>query len=1053
MMKESEAQLKTKKKISPKFNPFPGLRPFSISESHLFFGREGQSDEIMKNLADHRFVAVMGASGSGKSSLIYCGLVPILYGGFITDAGSSWRVLHSRPGSAPIDNLAESIGNSDLPENASNEEKAVQKNITSTILRSSSLGLIEAVNQLKTEKGENVLVIIDQFEELFRYKNSLEDETKSINESTAFVKLLLEAIKQNDTSIYVVITMRSDFIGDCAQFHQLTRAINDSNYLIPRMTRDDFKNAVEGPVAVGGGKISTRLVQHLLNDVGDNQDQLPILQHALMRTWDYWIDNRIDESEEMDIEHYEAIGKMESALSEHANEAYDELSENAKPICESLFKTLTEKGGDNRGIRHPTRIDRIAEIAQCEPQEVFEVVETFRAPGRSFLMPASHVPLTKNTVIDISHESLMRIWDRLKVWVEDESNAVNMYLRLAEAAGMYQEGRTGLWRPPDLQLALNWREKQKPTLTWAQRFNPAFERTMVYLDTSEREFRLEEENKIRLQKRQLRRTRIFAIVLGSAAILSIGVMLYAFVLQIQAEKEREKAVVAQAEAEKERERALAQKKIADEQRELAEEQQRIAAEQERRATIQAQLAQEAEARALENLTEADRQRLIAEREKKEAERQSILAQKNAAEAQKQQEIAEEESEKALELRMLSIAQTMAVKSTKIKRDINQKALISYQAYKFNEEFNGKENHPDIYSGLYYTLKATNQDQYNSMQGHSGAVRSLIFDSKGTKLYTAGSDGRVISWHMGNGEGTHLVIQHNQNSINRALTISKDDRWLAVATGKLIELLELNSTKSPVIFRGHTNDVWAVAFTNNGQSLVSTGADSSVYLWNVGNQTPTLLAKAQSRVKAIAVSPDGEYVLGAMESGQLMKWYTNGEKPGKELLETVEYPLYSVSISNKGDVYATGDINGTVKLYDAGSNDEIVTLTGHDARINDLKFSPDDGRLASASYDGKIQLWDCENFNDQPIVLEDHSSWVWSMAFSPDSKYLISGCVDRLIRRYPTHAYEMAAEMCSKVTRNISKQEWDAYVGPDIPYQKTCDELPPGQGVQILNDGE
>ena len=249
-MKEQEAQIKSQKKISPKFNPFPGLRPFSISESHLFFGREGQSDEIMKNLAEHRFVAVMGASGSGKSSLIYCGLVPILYGGFITEAGSFWRVIHSRPGSAPIDNLADAIAKSDIPEKSSEEEKAVQKNITSTILRSSSLGLIEAIGQLKKDKDENVLVIIDQFEELFRYKNSLEDEVRSVNESNAFVKLLLAAIKQSEVPIYVVLTMRSDFIGDCAQFHELTRAINDSNYLIPRMTRDDFKNSIECPVAV-----------------------------------------------------------------------------------------------------------------------------------------------------------------------------------------------------------------------------------------------------------------------------------------------------------------------------------------------------------------------------------------------------------------------------------------------------------------------------------------------------------------------------------------------------------------------------------------------------------------------------------------------------------------------------------------------------------------------------------------------------------------------------------------------------------------------------------
>ena len=146
-----------------------------------------------------------------------------------------------------------------------------------------------------------------------------------------------------------------------------------------------------------------------------------------------------------------------------------------------------------------------------------------------------------DSIIDLSHESLMRIWDRLKLWVEEESIAVQMYMRLSEAAALYQAGKTGLWRPPDLQLALNWRKEKQPTLTWAQRYEPAFERTMVYLETSEKEFIAEEQNKIRLQKRALRRSRIFAIVLGSAAIISLGFMVWAIMMQIDATKQKENA--------------------------------------------------------------------------------------------------------------------------------------------------------------------------------------------------------------------------------------------------------------------------------------------------------------------------------------------------------------------------------------------------------------------------------------------------------------------------------------------------------------------------------
>jgi hypothetical protein len=185
--------------------------------------------------------------------------------------------------------------------------------------------------------------------------------------------------------------------------------------------------------------------------------------------------------------------------------------------------------------------------------------------------------LNENSYIDISHESLMRVWDKLKTWVEDEAAAVKMYLRLAESAELYDRGETSLWGPPDLQLALNWREKQKPNLAWAVRYNPAFERTMVYLKTSEEEYVAEEENKIRLQKRAIRRSRIVAVVLGTAAIISIGLGILALVQRQDALKAQEEAVAQKEiatknaeEAQTERERALDNERLATIQKDSAE---------------------------------------------------------------------------------------------------------------------------------------------------------------------------------------------------------------------------------------------------------------------------------------------------------------------------------------------------------------------------------------------------------------------------------------------------------------------------------------------------
>ncbi|MEM7109044.1 MAG: High-affnity carbon uptake protein Hat/HatR, partial [Bacteroidota bacterium] len=323
-------------------NPFPGLRPFKIDESHLFFGREGQSDEVLLKLSKNRFVGVIGPSGSGKSSFVYCGVLPILYGGFLTDASPDWEVIVTRPGAGPIDNLAEAILQKDVDYIVSDaEEQQIKRTIITTLLKSSSLGLVEALMQSRRTQSKNYLVLVDQFEELFRFKDSTDSGT--VNETLAFVNLLMEAINYLDVPIYIAITMRSDFIGDCAQFPDLTKKLNDSHYLIPQMTREQKRRAIEGPVAVGGATITSRLTQQLLNDLGDNPDQLPILQHSLMRTWSYWQRNINLEGEDLDLKHYEAIGTMSEALSLHANEAYDELSDSEKEVCESLFKAITEK--------------------------------------------------------------------------------------------------------------------------------------------------------------------------------------------------------------------------------------------------------------------------------------------------------------------------------------------------------------------------------------------------------------------------------------------------------------------------------------------------------------------------------------------------------------------------------------------------------------------------------------------------------------------------------------------------------------------------------------
>lgn len=557
--------------ITTPVNPFPGLRPFEFDESHLFFGRDGQSEQLIAKLGHTRFLAVVGTSGSGKSSLVRAGLLPTLLGGFMTGAGSDWRIAIMRPGNDPIGNLAQALNapgvfGSEIAENA-----AIQTAVTEATLRRGGLGLVDAVRQTLMPEGENLLVVVDQFEEIFRFARVSQGKEYE-NEAAAFVKLILEASRQRGLPIYVVMTMRSDYLGDCSQFWDLPEAINDSQYLIPRLTRDQLREAITGPVAVGAGRITPRLVNRLLNDIGDNQDQLPILQHALMRGWDEWKNKSHDhivlpkgqpDGGAIDLCCYESIGGMAEALSRHADEAFNELPGPHRKLAERMFKALTEKGEDNREIRRPLTLREIRAITEAEEKEIIAVIETFRLPGRSFLTPPAETALTADSLIDISHESLIRNWKRLREWVETEARYARAYRRLAETAVLYQTGEAGLWRDPDLQVALNWRRQVEPNEAWARRYHPAFTAALDFLQASKQK----QDEEIADQERRQR-----------------------------AEIERAQRELEQAQA------------LAEAQQERAEAEKRRAMEEERRANAEQQKAEESQRRIEEQAKAASRLR-------------------------------------------------------------------------------------------------------------------------------------------------------------------------------------------------------------------------------------------------------------------------------------------------------------------------------------------------------------------------------------------------------------------------------------------------------------
>jgi len=1017
-------------------NPFPGLRAFTFEESHLFFGREGHCDEILLKLHKNHFVSIIGSSGSGKSSLMYCGLLPILYGGFMTKAGSRWKVFTSRPGLSPIDNLAKSLYLNGRESKSVDEQELIEGTAAiNSLLRSNPHGLIDVIKQRVKSENQNILILIDQFEELFRL---IRDKTGDVSEVLAFINLLTEAVTDKQVPVYVVITMRSDFIGESAKFPQLTKLINDSHYLIPQLNRNEQKMAIEGPIAVGGGIIAKRLVQQLLNDLSNNANQLPVMQHALMRTWNYWVANH-DIDEPVDLRHYNAIGTIDEALSLHADETFNELNSKEKEVCETIFKSLTEKGKDNNGVRRPAKLISIAQIARVSELEVSAIIEKFRQPSRSLLLPSIQKPLESDTIIEISHESLMRIWDRLKIWVDEEAESAQMYLRLSEAAERYEAGSTGVWRPPDLQLALNWRKEQNPNYAWAQRYNPRYENAINFLEFSESQYKEEQDKEAKRQKRRIARIKMVSLLLGLAAVVSLLFFIFAIMKKGEADDNAAEALAYAQEAEDskmETEQAYSELQISlSKEKEL-----RILTQQQQDSIVQAILKADSSAMAAMNQYErAEYERIKAQKATAEAEMSADIAAKKSKEAEASEKKARQSAADANRQRLLSIAQNMTLKSLQV-LDRDLQGGLALQAYTFNQQYGGNTYDKHIYDGLYYALKSLkNKSEIYKVKKHNGAIRSIAID--GNNIYSTGSDGVINKFNIDNPEES--IVIHNNNFINRNIQLSEDSRWL-INAGEMnyIQLFDMqNPNRVPVNIKGHNDFIFDLAFLPNNQYFISTSADSTFRLNDFTSSR--LLKKNNDQVKNIAISKDGKYIAGGTVSGKVYLWESTNMDNEKVILNS-NTPIHVVTFSPSGNHLAIGDDEGNLILITFDNKTKSIkskmNLAQHRSRVNDIQFSQDEFFVASAGFDGRIHMYTMNDLDELPITMVDHNSYVWSLNFTEDGDYLIAGSKDGAIKLWPTNPQEFARQICDLMERNMNRQEWNRYVADDIPFQMACPDL-------------
>ena len=494
----------------PVRNPYKGLRPFLEPDAPDFHGRETLIQRLVQRLGDTRLLALVGPSGSGKSSAVRAGLVPAVRGGAI-DGSDRWFVAEMLPGADPFGELAAAL--------VGLASSAPPPGLIDRIEHDAD-GLVEAAEWLLQGDDSELLLVIDQFEELFTL---VDDEDRR----RRFLAALGTAADDPRSRVRIVLTLRADYLDRPLAHPGLAEILRSGTELVLPLSADELEEAISAPSARVGVAVDTGLAAELVAEVIGQPGALPLLQFTLAELFERRDDGKLTQAA------YHALGGLEGAVARGAEEIYDELDE-AGPVRQ-LFLRLVEAGDGADAVRR--RVTRSELLSLTEDTAAMDAaIDAF---ARRRLLSFDRDPDTRAPTVEIAHDALLRSWDRLREWIAQARDHLRTQRQLAAAAREWQEAG----RDPSF-LAGGARLAQFEAWTEGSGLAPTpGERAFVDAAVAERD-RAQAEEETRqarervLERRSLRRLRALAVVLAAAAILAAVLTVYAFDQRSDARREQ-----------------------------------------------------------------------------------------------------------------------------------------------------------------------------------------------------------------------------------------------------------------------------------------------------------------------------------------------------------------------------------------------------------------------------------------------------------------------------------------------------------------------------------
>jgi WD40 repeat protein len=938
--------------------PYRGLESFDAEHTAFFYGREGDTVRVLEKLRASRFVAVIGASGSGKSSLVRAGVVPALAQGALPGSDAWLRRIFT-PGARPLSMLA-----AQLARVFGEESMALTLDRLGDDER--TLDLAVSVGMADRPPGERLVLVVDQFEEVFTL-------CSDDRERDAFLSNLMHAAAIPGGRVMVLIAMRADFYHHCATHDQLRGMVAAQQFLVGPLRAEDLRRVIEEPARQVGLEPEAGLVETILDDIAGRPGTLPLLSHVLLELWN------ARRGQMLTLEAYVANGGVEGALAARANLTYESLGPEGQAIARRVLLRLTQPGEGTEDTRRRAAMTELV-TAPAERPAVESVVE---ALARERLVTVGTDEVSGAETVDVTHEALIRGWPLLQAWINEDRELLRAHRRLSEAAAeweesghddalLYRGGRLAIWQDRGLD-ALNDLERRFLTTS---RERESRERTAAH-----------------------RRTRLAAAALVLVLFVVSSIAVVALRQRDDAADQRDLAYARQLAASagavlpSDPQLSLL---LALESYDAAPIEEAMAAL--RQATLDSNVRGwrefGAQVRRAEFSPDGKRVALAVRDGTVQiwdwTEPTAPLVLRGHGGSVDSVAFSPDGN------RVASVGEDRTVRIWDLASRADPVVLHGHEAGALSVAFS-PDGRSLATAGTDLTIRVwdlTGQRPPVVLLGHQAQIPSVAFSPDGTRLVSSSFDATLRIWNATGGELMAL-----RGHIGPVLAASFSPDATLIASGgedSTIRMWDTSTGAELRILRGHALTVWGSSFSPDGRQLVSSSLDGTVRVWDWSTGAdPISLHGHAGLVYSAAFSPDGRMVVSAGADARAQVWELAGGGRGIALRGHEGRVLDAASSSDGRRAVTTGD-DGTVRVWDLDRPAEPSVLRGHLGRIYDVGFSPDDRRVISAGSDGTVRIWDLSRPQD-PMVLQDQAGAVYSAVFSPDGRRVVTSGADFAVR--------------------------------------------------------